>query len=150
MSAETHKALGSPRARGVAVAVQDALRADETRKSDVSVGWLVRTGGPGRRGETLRLGSERTVLGSGSSCDIQLAGDPAVASTHAAISLEGGEYSVEPVGGAVRLEGETVSDRKPLVDGETLEIGSGFFVFKAASLLSLNSARSIGRGVRRN
>jgi hypothetical protein len=150
LSAQKHTALGTPRARGVAVAIQDALRAEEARKSDVSVGWLVRTGGPGRRGETLRLGGERTILGSGAGCEIQLVGDPAVASAHAAISLEGGEYSVEPVGGSVRLEGETVSGRKPLVDGETLEIGSGFFVFKAASLLSLNSARSIGRGVRRN
>jgi hypothetical protein len=150
MSAQRHTALGSPRARGVAVAVQDALRADESRRSDVSVGWLVRTGGPGRRGETLRLGTERTVIGSGAGCEIQLVGDPAVASTHAAISLEEGEYLVEPVGGAVKVEGETVTERKALVDGETLELGAGLFVFKAASLLSLNSARSAGRGVRRN
>jgi hypothetical protein len=150
LSARTHTVLGTPRARGLAVAIQDALRADETRKSDMSVGWLVRTGGPGRRGETLRLGNERTVIGSGSGCEIQLVGDPAIASAHAAISLEGGEYSVEPVGGSVRLEGETVSGRKPLVDGETLEIGSGFFVFKAASLLGLNSARSIGRNAHRS
>ena len=149
-SAQKNTALGTPRARGVAVAIQDALRADDARKSDVSVGWLVRTGGPGRRGETLRLGGERTILGSGPGCEIQLVGDPAIASTHAAVSLEAGEYSIEPVGGSVKLEGENVTGRKPLVDGETLEIGSGFFVFKAASLLSLNSARSSGRGVRRS
>ena len=150
VTARTHSALGTPRARGAAVAIQDALRADETRKSGVSVAWLVRTGGPGRRGQTLRLGDERTVIGSGAGCEIQLVEDPAVASAHAAISLGEGEYSVEPIGGPVRVEGETVSARKPLVDGETLEIGGGFFVFKAASLLSLRAVRSVGRGVGRN
>ena len=150
MMARTHAALGTPRARGVVVAIQDALRVDETRKSGVSVAWLVRTGGPGRRGQTLRLGDERTVIGSGAGCEIQLVEDPAVASAHAAISLGEGEYSVEPIGGPVKVEGETVSARKPLVDGETLEIGGGLFVFKAASLLSLKSNRSIGRSVGRN
>ena len=150
LMARTHATLGTPRARGMVVAIQDALRADETRKSGVSVAWLVRTGGPGLRGQTLRLGDERTVIGSGGGCEIQLAEDPAVASAHAAISLGEGEYSVEPIGGPVRVEGETVSSRKPLVDGETLEIGGGFFVFKAASLLSLRSVRSSGRGVGRN
>ena len=146
----THATLGTPRARGLVVAIQDALRADETRKSGVSVAWLVRTGGPGLRGQTLRLGDERTVIGSGGGCEIQLTEDPAVASAHAAISLGEGEYSVEPIGGPVRVEGETVSARKPLVDGETLEIGGGFFVFKAASLVNLRAARSIGRGVGRS
>ena len=148
--ARTHAALGTPRARGVVVAIQDALRADETRKSGVSVAWLVRTGGPGRRGQTLRLGDERTVIGSGAGCEIQLAEDPAVAPAHAAIALGEGEYSVEPIGGPVRVEGETVSARKPLVDGETLEIGGGFFVFKAASLLNLRADRGVGRNVGRN
>jgi hypothetical protein len=147
--ARAHAVLGTPRARGVVVAIQDALRADETRKSDVSVAWLVRTGGPGRRGQTLRLGNERTVIGGAAGCEIQLAEDPSVASAHAAISLADGEYCVEPIGGPLKVEGETVTDRKALVDGETIEIGGGFFVFKAASLLGLSSARSIGRGVGR-
>jgi len=116
----------------------------------MSVAWLVRTGGPGRRGQTLRLRNERTIIGSGSGCEVQLVEDPTVAPAHAAISLEGGEYFVEPIGGAVKVEGESVSGRKPLVDGETLEIGGGFFVFKAASPMNLNSARSMGRGVARN
>jgi hypothetical protein len=148
--ARTHAVLGTPRARGVVVGIQDVLRADETRRSGVSVAWLVRTGGPGQRGQTLRLGDDRTVIGSGAGCEIQLVEDPAIASAHAAISLGEGEYSVEPIGGPVKVEGETVSARKPLVDGETLEIGGGLFVFKAASLVNLRSARSIGRGVGRN
>ena len=54
-AAASHPALGTPRARGAVVAIQDTLR---TRGGalGVVVGWLVRAGGSGRRGETLRLG----------------------------------------------------------------------------------------------
>jgi len=146
VAAATFAVLGTPRARGLVVAIQDALRASEARSSGVSVGWLVRTGGPGKRGETLRLGAERTVIGRDSGCDIQLVADPAIGSAHSAISHKEGEYFLEPIGGAVRVEGETVKGERLLVDGETLEMGGGFYVFKVASLLHLKAARSIGRG----
>ncbi len=148
--APTHPALGTPRARGAVVAIQDALRSEERRSTGVSVGWLVRAGGPGRRGETLKLGSERTIIGSGSGCEIQISGDPAIAPAHAAISAENGEYTLESIGGPVKVEGEIVESPKTLVDGETIELGTGLYVFKAASVLNLASARSMGRSAGRS
>ncbi|HLK90240.1 MAG TPA: FHA domain-containing protein [Polyangia bacterium] len=144
--APSHPALGTPRARGVVVAIQDALQADESQASGVSVGWLVRAGGPGRRGETLRLQGDRTIIGRGTGCEIQLGSDPAVAPAHATIWAENGEFAVEPIGGAVKVEGEEVTEKRALVDGETLEIGRGSYVFKSASVLALKSGRSLGRG----
>jgi hypothetical protein len=143
--ASVHPVLGTPRARGAVVSIQDALRSEESRTFDVCVGWLVRAGGPGRRGETLKLGNERTVIGQGSACGIQISADPAIASAHAAISMENGEFSIEPVGGSVKVEGETVSGRRTLVDGETIELGGGIYVYKLAGVLNLNSARGAGR-----
>jgi hypothetical protein len=143
--ASVHPVLGTPRARGAVVSIQDALRSEESRTFDVCVGWLVRAGGPGRRGETLKLGNERTVIGQGSACGIQISADPAIASAHAAISMEGGEFSIEPVGGSVKVEGETVNGRRTLVDGETIELGGGIYVYKLAGVLNLNSARGAGR-----
>ena len=143
--ASIHPVLGTPRARGAAVSIQDALRSEESRTFDVCVGWLVRAGGPGRRGETLKLGNERTVIGQGSACGIQISADPAIASAHAAISMESGEFSIEPVGGSVKVEGETVSGRRTLVDGETIELGGGIYVYKVAGVLNLNSAQGAGR-----
>ena len=148
--ASVHPVLGTPRARGAVVSIQDALRSEESRTFDVCVGWLVRAGGPGRRGETLKLGNERTVIGQGSACGIQLAGDPSIAPAHAAISMEGGEFSIEPVGGSVKVEGETVSGRRTLVDGETIELGGGIYVFKVASVFNLNAAQGTGRSLGRS
>jgi hypothetical protein len=143
--ASIHPILGTPRARGAVVSIQDALRSDESRTSGVCVGWLVRAGGPGRRGETLKLGNERTVVGHGSACGIQITGDPTVAPAHAAISMEGGEFSIEPVGGPVKVEGETVTARRTLVDGETIELGAGSYVYKVAGVFNLSAARGEGR-----
>jgi hypothetical protein len=148
--ASVHPVLGTPRARGAVVSIQDALRSEESRTFDVCVGWLVRAGGPGRRGETLKLGNERTVIGQGSACGIQISADPAIASAHAAISMEGGEFSIEPVGGSVKVEGEAVSGRRILVDGETIELGGGIYVYKVAGVLNLSSARGAGRSPGRN
>jgi hypothetical protein len=141
--AAAYPALGTPRARGVVVAIQDALGSDESQAAGVSVGWLVVAGGPGRRGETLRLGEERTIVGRGTGCEIQLGNDPSVAPAHATIWAESGEFSIEPIGGAVKVEGEEVIEKRTLVDGETIEIGRGKYVFKSASVLSLKSARSV-------
>ena len=68
-----------------------------------------------------------------------------MAPAHAAISAENGEYSLESIGGPVKVEGESVDAPRTLVDGETIELGSGIYVFKAASVLNLGSARSVGR-----
>jgi|HubBroStandDraft_5_1064220.scaffolds.fasta_scaffold34127_2 hypothetical protein len=148
--ASAHSVLGTPRARGAVVAIQDALRSDESRTFGVSIGWLVRAGGPGRRGETLKLGGEQTVIGRGAGCTIQITEDPALTSAHVAIAAENGEFSIDPIGGPVKVEGEVVDARRTLVDGETIEIGSGIYVFKAASVVNLNATRTAGRGAGRD
>ena len=139
-----HPALATPRARGVAVAVQDALRARAGGRQAIVVGWLVRSAGSGRRGETLRIVADRTVVGSASSSQIQLAGDADVVAEHAEIRIEGGEFLVVPRGGGVSVEGVAVKDRQILSDGDTLQIGRGLFVFKCAAIGSLVNAPSPG------
>ena len=125
-------ALASPRARGVAVAVQDALRSKNADVRGVAVAWLVRAGGPGRRGETLRLASGRNVLGSAEGCAVRLEGDPAIADEHAEIVSAAGEFVIAPVRGAVSVETKRLAGRHTLSDGETIGLGSGAFVFKSA------------------
>ncbi len=145
-AARSHHALGTPRARGVAVAVQDALRTGENvTGGGVAVGWLVRAGGPGRRGETLRLAPERTVIGTATSCTLRIADDPAMAPEHAEIVAAEEEFSIAPISGAVRVEGQPVARRQALVDGETIDLGAGMYVFKSASVGNLASVRRSGK-----
>jgi hypothetical protein len=131
-SAREHPALGTPRARGAAVAIQDALRSRGTAGRGVAVAWLVRVGGPGRRGETLRLPGARAVIGAGPAAVVQLAGDPTVAASHAEIVLSGGEFLITPLEGAVAVEAQPVRGRHALADGDTITVGAGAFVFKSA------------------
>lgn len=137
--------LNSPRARGVAMAIQDALRAGGNRAAGEAVGWLVRAVGPGRRGETLRLKSPRSLLGRSPSCDVALADDPTVAPEHAELTVDAGEFSILPLGGVVKVEQQQVDHRHVLADGETIEIGAGAYVFKSASLGRVIASRSGGR-----
>jgi hypothetical protein len=124
--------LASPRARGAAVAVQDALRSKNAATRGVAVAWLVRAGGAGRRGETLRLAGGRNVLGRAEGCAVRLEGDPAIADEHAEIVSAAGEFVIAPLKGAVSVETKRLTARHTLSDGETLELGSGVFVFKSA------------------
>jgi hypothetical protein len=148
-AARTHPTLGSPRARGAAVAIQDALRAGENQTRGVSVAWLVRAGGPGRRGETLRIGADRTVIGQAPGCTIRITGDPALVAEHAEISVEDGEFSIAPLSGGVKVEGQSVGQRQPLTDGETIDLGSGIYVFKSASVGNLANVRGADRSLAR-
>jgi hypothetical protein len=138
-AAGPHPTLGTPRARGAVVAIQDMLR---TRGGalGIVVGWLVRAGGTGRRGETLRLGDERTLIGLSASCAIRLSLDATVAGEHAEVSLDNGEFAIAPVGGPVTVEGAPVQARRVLTDGETVGIGDGLFIFKSASAGNLSPA----------
>ena len=143
--AKSDPALRTPRGRGIAVAIQDALRTGDDQKYRVSVGWLVRAGGPGQRGETLKLGGTRIVLGHAAACGVRITGDPALAPEHAEISLEDGEFSIVPLGGSIKVEGQDVQARQTLVDGETIELGKGIYVFKSASVRNLTGAYRTGR-----
>jgi hypothetical protein len=128
--------LGTPRARGVAVSVQDALRARGTTDA-VLVGWLVRSGGAGRRGETLKLSDGASLVGSSPACTIRIAEDPGIAGQHLEIARQGDAFVVSPRQGGVRVEGAPIDGPRSLTDGETIEIGTSFFVFKSASAGSL-------------
>ena len=127
------------------VSIQDTLRT-RVGALGIVVGWMVRAGGSGRRGETLRLGDGRTVIGLSGSCRIRLSQDHTVAAEHAEITLEGGEFAIAPLGGPVTVEGAGVDKRTPLTDGETIGIGDGLFIFKSASAGNMSSEPSSGRG----
>ncbi len=130
-----HPTLASPRARGVALEIQEALR-NESRSTNKSltVGWLVRAAGQGKWGETLRLPSDaRVVVGRGAACQVRLDGDPQVADQHAAISERRGTFYIEPMAGTIKVETNPVSNRQPLGDGDTIELGEGRYVFKCVS-----------------
>jgi hypothetical protein len=127
--------LATPRARSVALEIQAALR-HESRHSaskSMTVGWLVRAAGQGRRGETLRLPSGRAVIGRGPDCQIRMDADTQIAQQHAAIIERRGGFYIEPLEGALKVETKPVSGRVPLGDGDTIEIGQSRYVFKCVS-----------------
>lgn len=128
---ERHPALSAPRARALALAIQEALRLPHTTVR--SVGWLVRAAGPGKRGESLRLGKARVRLGRSPTCDINLEGDAQVAPEHAAISESQGQFLIEPLQGKVKVEDQPVTAPHPLHDGDTIEMGASRFVWKCVS-----------------
>ncbi|HSS37946.1 MAG TPA: FHA domain-containing protein, partial [Polyangia bacterium] len=148
-AARAHPPLGTPRARGIAVAIQDALRTGEKAAQGVAVGWLVRAGGPGRRGETLRLAPERTVIGCSASCAVRIIEDPGIAPEHAEIVAMDEEFAIAPLGGVVRVEGQPVTRRQALVDGETIDLGGGMYVFKSAGVGNLATVRGTKSSIRR-
>jgi hypothetical protein len=133
-SGSRYPVLASPRARGVALEIQAALR-NESRSSNrsLAVGWLVRAAGQGLRGETLRLTEARVVIGRGAGCQVNLEGDPQVADQHAVIGERRGAFYIEPMQGALRVETKPVTGKQPLGDGDTIEIGQGRYVFKCVS-----------------
>jgi hypothetical protein len=125
---ERHPLLATPRSRALALAVQEALRLPQTNAK--SVGWLVRAAGPGKRGETLCLGKARVVLGRSPGCDVHLSEDSQIAQEHAAINESRGQFTIEPLQGWVKVEGQRVEACRPLHDGDTLEMGDSRFVWK--------------------
>lgn len=142
-SGSRYPALASPRARGLALEIQAALRSEGQNVSKaMAVGWLVRASGQGKRGETLRLPGGRTVIGRAPGCNIQLDADPQIADQHAAISERRGAFFIEPLQGALKVETKPVSGRAPLGDGDTLEMGASRFVFKCVSSGNVGLSRS--------
>jgi hypothetical protein len=125
---ERHPALSAPRARALALAIQEALRLPQA--TGRSVGWLVRAAGPGKRGESLCLGKARVRLGRSPDCDINLAVDAQVAQEHAVISESHGQFTIEPLQGKVKVEDQPVTAPHPLHDGDTVEMGTSRFVWK--------------------
>lgn len=145
-ASRAHPVLGTPRARGIAVAIQDHLRAGGGGERGITIGWLVRVGGPGRRGETLRLGDRRTVIGQAPTCELCILGDAAVAPEHVEIVVEAGGFALGALGGTVTVEGTPVPRRHVLTDGESIAIGGGIYVFKSASAGNLSASAGSAPG----
>ena len=135
--------LASPRARGVALEIQAALR-NESRSanSSLTVGWLVRAAGQGKRGETLRLPGGRAVLGRAQGCEVRMDTDTQIAQQHAAISERRGAFYIEPMQGTIKVETRPVTGRQPLGDGDTIEIGQSRYVFKCVTSGHVAQSRS--------
>jgi hypothetical protein len=123
-----HAELGSVKAAEFASQVQVALR--QRQGAGLAVAWLVRAGGPGRRGETLRLPAPSAIIGSAVTCQPRLSDDQMVADEHAEIQEAGGQFIVRPRRGVVSVEGSPIAGDHTLADGETLTLGTSRFVFK--------------------
>jgi hypothetical protein len=135
--------LASPRARGLALEIQAALRNESlnSAKNSMSVGWLVRAAGQGKRGETLRLPAGRAILGRGPDCQVRMDADTQIAPQHATISERRGSFYIEPLQGTLKVETKPVSGRMPLGDGDTIEIGQSRFVFKCVTSGNVGQSR---------
>jgi hypothetical protein len=141
-SGSRHPTLATPRARGMALEIQAALRS-ESRSShnSLSVGWLVRAAGQGKRGQTLRFAAGRAILGRGPGCEVRIEADTQVAEQHAAITVRRGAFYIEPMQGTIKVETKAVTGRQPLGDGDTIEIGRGRYVFKCVSTGNVEQSR---------
>jgi len=128
-AAPRHPELATAAARQLVLAIQDKLRA--RTGEGVAVGWLVRAGGPGRRGETLPLEGETTLIGRDSKCSLSVSQDAQLAPQHATVVASEGVFVIRPVEGQVLVEGEIVEGEHRLADGETVELGAGAYVFKS-------------------
>jgi len=142
-SGARHPVLASPRARGVALEIQAALRSESlSSNSSLTVGWLVRAAGQGKRGETLLLPGGKAVLGRAPSCDVRMDADTQIAQQHAAISERRGSFYIEPMQGTIKVETKPVTGRQPLGDGDTIEIGQSRYVFKCVTSGNVAQSRS--------
>ena len=78
-----------------------------------------------RRGEEVlrfTLDSARTVLGRGENCDVVIP-DPEVSRQHVALTLEGGECTLEDLSGKGTVVSGKKETRAPLPDGADLTLG---------------------------
>jgi hypothetical protein len=142
-SGTRHPVLASPRARGVALEIQAALRSESrSANSSMTVGWLVRAAGQGKRGETLRLPGGRAVVGRAAGCELRLEADAKIADQHAAIGERRGSFYIEPMQGTLKVETKPVTGRQPLGDGDTIEMGQSRYVFKCVSSGNVAQSRS--------
>jgi hypothetical protein len=127
-AAQDFAPLKASHASGFAVDVRTALRAREG--AHLSVGWLARASGPGRRGETLGIPTPSCVVGRGFDCGLRIGEDPELAERHAEVNLLGGEFVVRPLEGRVVLDDREVTGQRPLSDGAVVTLGSCSYVFK--------------------
>jgi hypothetical protein len=120
--------LKAAQAAGFAVGVRTALRARE--HAHLSVGWLARANGPGRRGETLAIATPSCSIGRSFECGLRIGEDSQLAERHAEITLVGAEFVLRPLDGRVMLDEREVTAARPLADGAVVTLGSCRYVFK--------------------
>jgi hypothetical protein len=89
--------------------------------------WLVRVAGPGQQGETIVVGGNAVLGGSGA--DISL-GDDRMAASHAEVSIEANDATISPLEGKVEVDGQEVAGPTPLGDGQTVALGRGLYVVR--------------------
>lgn len=120
--------LGTLKGRRLVLDIQDALR--DAGTDSLWVAWLVRAAGPGARGATLRLTDGETTIGRAEGSGVRLNQDGEVADRHAVVRLVDGHFVIAPAEGRVLVEGEAISEDRPLADGETIQVGREVLVFK--------------------
>lgn len=135
-AAEPSSVSGTPSRGEIDEELSDATRVIgppvDPRTSTVA--WLVVASGPGR-GRDYRLGERRTRVGTAAECEIRLPGDPYVSTSHAEVSLEGGDVVVRDLGST---NGTFHNDERiqnaVLSDGDRVRFGLSEFVFKSVRL----------------
>lgn len=123
-----HAGLKSSRAVDFASEVQDALRA--AAGPPMAVGWFARATGPGKRGQTLAIPGARVLVGRSPDANLRIADDQQVADRHAEIREADGQFLIRPLEGRVTVEEQELQGERALVDGETVTLGGGRYVFK--------------------
>ena len=100
---------------------------EEARKQ----AWLIRLVGR-NEGKEYSLYKRVTVIGRSEEADIPVFDDPDVSERHTAISAQGQRYFIEDLGSfyGTTLNGNKVSSREPLRDGDVLEAGKTRFTFR--------------------
>jgi FHA domain-containing protein/VWA domain-containing protein len=97
-----------------------------------AVGWIVATSGK-HVDQTFKLKPSRTVIGTGSDCDIKV-DDQFMSSKHCEVRFEGGSFKLFDLGST---NGIVVNDKKvrehELVDNDLFRLGRTEFKFKSIS-----------------
>ncbi len=84
-----------------------------------------------REGREFSLAKPVTVIGRAEESDVGLFGDQSVLPQHAIVRREGKNFFVSPTaGGVVSVNRMPVNGRKPLNNGDRIEVGSTLFLFR--------------------
>jgi hypothetical protein len=93
--------------------------------------WVIVASGR-QEGRIYLLAHKRCRLGLDEHAEIGIFGDPAVARRHAEIESSAAGYILHHLasGASTRVNGQPVTDRRPLVDGDRIELGRTQIVFR--------------------
>lgn len=93
--------------------------------------WVVVLRGR-QEGRAYLLSRRRCALGLDERAEVGLFGDPTVARRHAEIEARGDGYILHALAspGQTRVNGQPVAGSRPLVDGDKIELGNTWIVFR--------------------